>query len=79
MQMLVNIDVDDLDVAVGFYRAALGLRLGRRLFGGSVAEMLGASSNIYLLFNPLHKHRHFLGGLLVAFFFSGFDPLPVSL
>ncbi len=50
--MLVNIDVDDLDVAVGFYRAALGLRLGRRLFGGSVAEMLGASSKIYLVAKP---------------------------
>lgn len=49
MQLLVNVDVPDLERAIGFYGAAFGLRLGRRLFGGSVAEMLGASSPIHLL------------------------------
>ena len=49
--MLINIDVDDLERAIGFYTAALGLRVGRRLFDGSVAEMLGAPSAIYLLAN----------------------------
>jgi predicted enzyme related to lactoylglutathione lyase len=49
MQLVVNIDVDDLEQAIRFYTAALGLRLGRRLFEGSVAEMLGASSTIHLL------------------------------
>jgi len=49
MQMLVNVDVDDLEKAIEFYAKALGLRLGRRLFEGSVAEMLGATSPIYLL------------------------------
>ena len=44
----MNIDVDDLERAIEFYRRALGLRLQRRLFGGSVAEMLGASAKIYL-------------------------------
>ncbi len=52
MQLLVNVDVDDIERAIEFYRAAFGLHLGRRLFGGSVAEMLGASSIIYLLAKP---------------------------
>jgi predicted enzyme related to lactoylglutathione lyase len=52
MQVLVNVDVDDIERAIEFYRAAFGFRLGRRLFDGSVAEMLGASSMIYLLAKP---------------------------
>ena len=52
MQLLVNVDVDDLERAIEFYTAALDLRVGRRLFDGSVAEMLGASSTIYLLAKP---------------------------
>jgi predicted enzyme related to lactoylglutathione lyase len=52
ISLLVNIDVPDLDAAIEFYRRALGLRLGRRLFEGTVAEMLGASSPIYLLAKP---------------------------
>jgi predicted enzyme related to lactoylglutathione lyase len=52
MQLLVNVDVDDIERAIEFYRLAFGLHLGRRLFGGSVAEMLGASSRIYLLAKP---------------------------
>ena len=48
MQLLVNIDVDDLRRAVEFYTRALGLRLERQLFDGSVAELSGASSRIYL-------------------------------
>ena len=49
MEMLLNIDVDDLEKAVAFYRDALGLQAGRRLFDGSVVEMAGASSKIHLL------------------------------
>src|ERR1051325_1518564 len=52
ISLLANIDVPDLDAAIEFYRRALGLRLGRRLFEGTVAEMLGASSPIYLLAKP---------------------------
>ena len=52
MNLLINIDVDDLEKGIGFYQNALGLRLGRRLFDGTVAEMSGASSNIYLLTKP---------------------------
>ena len=52
MRLLVNVDVDDLERAIEFYRAAFGLHLGRRLFDGSVAEMRGASSMIYLLAKP---------------------------
>ena len=49
--ILVNIDVDDLDKAIGFYAGAFGLRVGRR-FGDAAVEMLGASSPIYLLVKP---------------------------
>jgi predicted enzyme related to lactoylglutathione lyase len=52
VQLLVNIDVEDLERAVAFYTDALGLRPGRRLFAGSVAELMGASSPIYLLARP---------------------------
>lgn len=52
MELLVNIDVADLDQAIQFYERGVGLRLGRRLFTGTVAEMLGASSPIYLIEKP---------------------------
>lgn len=52
MRILVNIDVDDIERAVDFYHRALGLRPGRRLFNGTVAEMTGASSTIYLIAGP---------------------------
>lgn len=48
MQHIVNIDVDDLDRAIAFYRDALGLSLGRR-FGTDAVELLGSSTPIYLL------------------------------
>lgn len=48
-EILVNIDVDDMDGAIAFYRDGLGLRLGRRLFGGEVAEMQGGAARIFLL------------------------------
>lgn len=51
MDLLVNVDVDDLARAVAFYTQAFGLRVGRR-FGGAAAELLGASSPIYLLESP---------------------------
>ena len=49
LDVLINVDVDNLDAAVEFYRQGLGLRVGRRLFNSTVIEMLGASSPIYLL------------------------------
>jgi uncharacterized glyoxalase superfamily protein PhnB len=52
ISLLANIDVPDLEAAIDFYRRALGLRLGRRLFEGTVAEMLGASSPVYLSVKP---------------------------
>jgi predicted enzyme related to lactoylglutathione lyase len=52
VRILVNVDVDDLERAIAFYTAALGLRVERRLFDGSVAEMLGGSSRIYLMAKP---------------------------
>lgn len=51
LTLLANIDVEDLEKAIEFYGSALGLRLGRRL-SESIAEMLGASSAIYLLAKP---------------------------
>lgn len=48
VDFLVNIDVDDLEKAVDFYQAALGLRVGRRL-GTVGVEMLGSPAPIYLL------------------------------
>jgi predicted enzyme related to lactoylglutathione lyase len=48
MDFLVNLDVDDLDKAVGFYGPAFGLKVGRR-FGTFGVEMLGSSAPIYLL------------------------------
>lgn len=51
MSLLVNIDVDDLEKAVCFYRDALGLVPARRL-GEGIVEMVGLSSPIYLLLKP---------------------------
>lgn len=51
MQFLVNIDVDDLQQGIAFYKEGLGLRLARRLFDGTVAEMTGGPSTIYLIEN----------------------------
>ncbi|WP_416048813.1 VOC family protein [Cupriavidus basilensis] len=48
MQLLINIDVDDLAHGIRFYQHGLGLRLARKLFDGSVAEMLGGGAPIYL-------------------------------
>lgn len=50
MRLIVNIDVPDLAPAIAFYTAALGLRHQRTL-DGDVAELVGASSVIYLLQN----------------------------
>jgi predicted enzyme related to lactoylglutathione lyase len=52
MDLLANIDVDDLERAITFYRDGIGLTLARRLFDGGVAEMAGASSRVYLLTKP---------------------------
>src|SRR5262245_26667577 len=49
--LLANIDVDEMEKAIEFYSSALGLRLGRWL-QGDIAEMLGASSTLYLLAKP---------------------------
>lgn len=49
MQLSINIDVDNLDRAVAFYQAALGLRPGKRFFENSVAEMLDGPVPVYLL------------------------------
>lgn len=52
IKLLINIDVDDLERGVAFYTQALDLRRGRTLFAGTVVELTGASSAIYLLLKP---------------------------
>jgi predicted enzyme related to lactoylglutathione lyase len=52
VEALINIDVSDLEQAIRFYQEAVGLRLSRKLFGGAIAEMSGASSPIYLISEP---------------------------
>ena len=47
-EILVNVDVDDIEVAERFYCAALTLTPGRR-FGTDGVELMGASSRIHLL------------------------------
>jgi len=49
METLINIDVPDLEAAIDFYQRATELKLGRRLFEGTVAELTGASTRILLL------------------------------
>lgn len=51
MKVLINIDVPDLDRAIAFYTAALGLHHNRTI-EDDVAELSGTSSLIYLLQNP---------------------------
>lgn len=51
LSLLINIDVDDLDKAVEFYRKACGFEVGRRL-GADAIELLGASTPVYLLRKP---------------------------
>jgi predicted enzyme related to lactoylglutathione lyase len=48
MELLVNLDVDNLEMAIAFYGAVFDLKVGRR-FGAGAAEMLGSSAPIYLL------------------------------
>jgi predicted enzyme related to lactoylglutathione lyase len=49
--LLVNIDVPDIDRAIAFYTAALGLSVGRR-FDPNFVELTGAAAPIYLLKKP---------------------------
>lgn len=51
MRILVNIDVPELSPAITFYCAALGLQHTHTL-DEDVAELVGASSVIYLLHHP---------------------------
>jgi predicted enzyme related to lactoylglutathione lyase len=49
VETLINIDVPDLEAAIEFYQRAIDLKLGRRLFEGTVAELTGTSARIVLL------------------------------
>ena len=42
----------DLEAGVRFYQEALGLRLRRRLFSATVAELTGARTPVFLLEKP---------------------------
>lgn len=50
-EVLVNIDVEDLERAVAFYRDAFELTVGRR-FGAFGVELRGGSAAMYLLAKP---------------------------
>lgn len=50
MNLRVNVDVDDVEKAIAFYRDGLGLRVGRR-FDDEWVELLGAPVPIDLLRN----------------------------
>ncbi len=52
MRIIASIDVDDLDRAVSFYSSGLGFVEQRRLFDGSVSELLAGSNLVYLLVKP---------------------------
>lgn len=66
MRIIINIDVPELEAAIAFYTAALGLTLSR-IIDEDVAELTGASSVIYLLAkaaesdppNSARKARHY--------------------
>jgi len=49
MQVFINIDVAEMESAIRFYRQAFDLKLKRRLFDNSVAELTGTTAMIYLL------------------------------
>ena len=48
-RIIVNIDVDDLERGIAFYRDALGLELRRRLFDGRIAELAAGDTLVHLL------------------------------
>jgi predicted enzyme related to lactoylglutathione lyase len=54
MDNLINIDVDDIEKGIAFYEQGIGLKCSRRLFEGTVAELLGAAAPIYLLQSDGH-------------------------
>ncbi len=60
MDLLVNIDVDDVERAIAFYGAALGLTVKRR-FDGGFTELAGATTRIFLLPNA-HGTAAYPGG-----------------
>jgi predicted enzyme related to lactoylglutathione lyase len=65
-QFLVNIDIDDLDKAIRFYRTAFGLTTGRR-FGANAVEMLGGTAPIYLLVKESGTTPTNVNGLLRSY------------
>src|SRR4030095_3779704 len=64
VQLFINIDVDDMEKAVAFYRDGLALRTARRLFDSSVVEMTGASSTIHLLAKDVGSSASCRGNIL---------------
>ena len=49
VELMVNIDVEHLESAIRFYQEAVGMRLKRRLFDDTVAELSGAAAPVFLL------------------------------
>ena len=51
IELRIAIDVDDMEKAIAFYTAGVGLTVGRR-FDATWVELTGATSSIDLLGNP---------------------------
>jgi catechol 2,3-dioxygenase-like lactoylglutathione lyase family enzyme len=60
-RVIVNIDVPDLARAIAFYRDAVGLT-PVRVLDGDVAELVGESCTLYLLYKPAGTLASKLGG-----------------
>jgi lactoylglutathione lyase len=78
MQLLLNIDVPDLSVAVDFYTRAFDWRVNRYLFGGTVVELQGPSLAVYLLAKPAGSTA-FAGGDQVRSYQRHWTPLHLDL
>ena len=78
MDLMVNIDVPDLDKALAFYTEGLGLSVGRRL-GPGIAELLGASSPVYLLTAPEGSPATAAGGVARRHYGRHWTPVHLDL
>ena len=78
MRVIASIDVENLDRAVAFYSGGLGFVEQRRLFNGSVAELVAGSSLVYLLAKPAGTSP-FPGGAEVRRYSRHWTPIHLDL
>jgi len=70
---ILNLDVDDLERGIAFYEQGLGLRLGRRILDGTVAEMVGGPCPIQLQAKPGRDYRRHWTPLHLDFLVDDLD------